>query len=224
MAVSFALFVLFCAFSNSVASYDVPRCAGSAIEVTATRTVIQTNIIPITTSTIQVFTETSLITRTTHFPSTVSQVEVVTLVQEPVLLPETIFVTQTSVLARSLVYTSNDFKASIVTESHVAADVSPVYLTQQGYVTSTLQSVVVVPNEVTSRISLTKLVTERSLKTSLQYQPLYITKTQTKSYFITRTVYQKKVAKSTVDVIKTTALTSTVYQCDPSYMNAFFRF
>ena len=222
MAVSINLFVLFCAISNSIAAYDVPRCSGSAIAVTATKTVLQANIIPITTTAIQVLTATSLLTRTAHFPSTVSQVKVITLFQKPAFLSQTRFVTETNVRDKSLVYTSTDFRASFVTDSHLAVDVSPVYVTTRGYVTSTLQSVVVVPSELTSRISLTKLVTEKSLRTAVQYQPLYITKTQTKSFFITRTVYQKKIAKSTVDVIKTAALTSTVYQCAPNLMNRFF--
>ena len=222
MAVSITLFVLFCAVSYSIAAYDVPRCSGSAIEVTATKTVLQTNIIPMTTTAIQVLTATSLLTRTAHFPSTVSQAEFITLFQEPVFLPQTRFVTETNVRAKSLVYTSTEFRASFVTESHLAADVLPVYVTTQGYVTSTLQSVVVIPSELTSRISLTKLVTERIVRTSVQYQPLYVTKTQTKSFFITRTVYQKKIDKSTVDVIKTAALTSTVYQCATLLMNRFF--
>ena len=156
MAVSITLFVLFCAVSYSIAAYHVPRCSGSAIEVTATKTVLQTNIIPMTTTAIQVLTATSLLTRTAHFPSTVSQAEFITLFQEPVFLPQTRFVTETNVRAKSLVYTSTEFRASFVTESHLAADVLPVYVTTQGYVTSTLQSVVVIPSELTSQISLTK--------------------------------------------------------------------
>ena len=222
MAVTISLFVFFCVFTNSLAFYGVPRCGNTAVEVAVTRTVIQTNFIPITTTINQVITATSLITTTTPFPSTVSQVEVVTLVQEPVLLPETFIVTQTRVQERSLVYTSTDYTATFVTESLVAADVLPVYITTHGYITSTLQSIEVIPSQLTSRIILTKLVTETSLRTSTHYQPKYITKTQTKSYFITRTVYQKKIVKSTVDMIQTVAVTSTVNECDPGYMNRFF--
>ena len=224
MAVSSVLFALFCAFSYSIAAYDVPQCAESAMEVTATNTVIQTNVIPITSTYLQVITATVLITSTTHAPSTVTQFDVITVVQEPVLLPRTQSVTQTRVQARSLVYKSTDFKVSFVTESHVAADVRPVYVTKHGYVTSTLQSVVVVPQEITSQINLTKQVTQRSFKTSLQYQPLYVTKTQTKSYFVTKTVYQEEITKTTVDVVETAVLTSTVYKCDPSFMDQLFGF
>ena len=224
MHLSCILFVLCFGFHSAVASYDVPRCGDAVLKVTATRTVVQTNIIPITTTTVQVITATSLITRTTHFSSTVSQVEYVTLFQEPVLVPETLFVTQTRVQERSLVYTSTDFTSAFITESHVAADVLPVYLTEQHVVSSTRLSVVVVPNLQTSRISLTKLVTETSFKTSLMYQPQYVTKTQTKSYLITRTVFQRKISKSTIDVVETISMTSSVHLCTPSYMNQFFGF
>ena len=224
MHLSSVLFVVCFGFHSAAASYAVPRCGDEVLKIAATRTVVQTNFIPITTTTVQVIAATSLITRTTHFSSTVSQVQFVTLFQEPVLVPETLFVTQTRLLERNLVYTSTDFTAAIVTESHVAADVLPVYLTEQGVVTSTLLSVVVVPNLQTSHIFLTNLVTETSYKTSLNYQPQYVTKTQTKSYLISRTVYQRKISKSTIDVVKTSLLTSTVYHCTAGYMNQFFGF
>ena len=224
MAVKISLFVFLCVIFNSLASYSVPQCGNVALDVTATRTVIQTNLIPITTTAIQVVTATSLITRTTPISFTVPHVEVVTLIQEPVLLPETFIVTQTVVQKKSLVYTSTEFTASFVTEYLAAADVIPVYTTTHGYTTSTSQSMVVVPSQLTSRIILTKLVTETSLRTSMHYQPQFITETQSKTYFITRTVYQKKFVKSTVDMVQTEIVTSTVNHCDPSYMKRFFGF
>ena len=224
MAVKITLFVFLCVISNSLASYGVLQCDDTALEVTATRTVIQTNLILITTTAIQVVTSMSLVTRTTPIPFTVPHTEVVTLVLDPVVLPETFIVTQTVVQKISLVYTSTDFTASFVTESLVAADVIPVYRTTHGYTTSTLQSLVVVPSQLTSRIILTKLVTETNLRTSMHYQPQFITETESKAYYITQTVYQKKFVKSTIDMIHTEFVTSTVNHCDPSFMKRFFGF
>ena len=224
MAVKINMFVFLCVISNSLASYSVPQCGNTVLEVTATRTVIQTNFIPITTTAVQVVTATSLVTKTSPIPFTVPHVEVVTLVQEPVLLPETFIVTQTVVQKISLLYTSTDFTTSSVTESLVAADVKPVYRTTHGYTTSTLQSIVVVPSQLMSQVILTKLVTETSLRTSMHYQPHFITETLSKSYFITRTVHQKKFVKSTIDMVQTEVVTSTVNHCDPSYMNRIFGF